>query len=183
MAFGLKDKIIVSVGVIENNSLCLHSVEMGHAIKTLKCPATCHSTNKIVMLEETCEEGLFWVTLGAKGSMVIWETKFNRNCNIDLEIKEGMKNTEVMNQEVTMPSEELQESNFLTAAYRDDRILIGCSDGTVCSFDLDGNKMSFIEGGRKVRVGAGRPIPQISQITIKSTSVVIGTSDGNLYNY
>jgi len=41
----------------------------------------------------------------------------------------------------------LQQSDFLTAAYKGDTLILGCSDGTMCAFDekIEG----FLESGRK----------------------------------
>lgn len=70
IAFGLKDKLILSVGVATNNHcLVFHSVENGNAIKPTDFNA--YSTNKILVKEEDDKNSenndLNWVTLGSKG--------------------------------------------------------------------------------------------------------------------
>jgi hypothetical protein len=78
-----------------------------------------------------------------------------------------------------MPTEELENSDFLTAAFLKNRILLGCSDGTVCAYDL--SKGEFYDGGRKVLLKKVKE--QVTQINIKANHVSIATTDGNIYSY
>lgn len=115
LAFGLNDKLIISVGVKNTHCLVLHSVEYGNAIKPTNCRT--HSTNKIVV-KDGPEDILTWVTVGTKGSLILWQICFETDVDIDREIKEDFPNTEVRYMVVEMPTEELQFTDFVTAAFK-----------------------------------------------------------------
>jgi hypothetical protein len=149
LAFGLSDKLIVSVGVKDTHCLVLHSVEFGNAIKPTNCRT--HSTNKIIV-QDGPEDMLTWVTVGTKGSLILWQICFESDSDVDREIKEDFPNTEVRYMVVDMPTEELQFTDFVTAAFKQDKLLIGCSDGSVCSFDIGRGREGFLEDGRKAKV-------------------------------
>lgn len=71
MSFGYQDKLLISVGVKDTHCLVLHSVEYGNAIKPTNCRT--HATNKIVVQESKDDSVLTWVTLGTKGSLILWQ--------------------------------------------------------------------------------------------------------------
>jgi|694.fasta_scaffold48723_5 hypothetical protein len=48
-----------------------------------------------------------------------------------------------------MPSDDLQRTDFLTAAFSKDSLIIGCLDGAVCAFNTKEDHEAFHEAGRK----------------------------------
>lgn len=178
IAFGFQDKLLISSGVQESNCLVLHSVEYGNVLQPKNLSA--ESTNKIIVKEDNGDSNVLeWVTVGSKGSLTFWLIQFDANCNVDLEIKNDFPNTKVRNSDIEMPTEELMYSNFLTAAFRDDKLLIGCSDGTICAFDSKTG--AFCENGKKAPLK--KPAKEVTQIVVRQNQVVVATSSGCLYNY
>lgn len=153
MAFGCKDRILVSVGVAQTNMLALHSVDMGHCVKTERCPGSV--TNKVICFDDNPKEDSFiWATLGNKGTLVAWDLKFaSYPLDIDAEINAGLAKAELQFETMPIPTDELMEVNFLAGAVREDRMLIGCNDGTLCSFNFDPYNRGFFDDGRQVRLG------------------------------
>jgi hypothetical protein len=80
---------------------------------------------------------------------------------------------------IEMPTEELAFSDFLTAAFRDLKLLIGCADGSVVAFDISKGQDGFVEGGRKVKLSKS----QLTQVSVRSNNVLVANSSGALISY
>lgn len=181
VAFGLRDKLIISVGVKDTHCLVLHSVEYGNAIKPTNCRG--HSTNKIIVQEDSKDtNALMWVTVGNQGSVNFWQIAFDENCNVDAEIRDDFPSTDVMSLTVDMPNDELALSNFVTGAFKEDKVLVGCSDGTLCAFTISNGKDAALEHGRKAVISKQRP-SSITQISIRHNNVVVANAAGSLLSY
>lgn len=185
MAFGYKDKLLFSVGVKEVNCLAVHSVEYFNVVYSANIMS--HTTNKIVVQasdDAAKDERVTWVTLGNQGSLILWEIMFDPTVNVEKEIRESFPNTEVQKFDYTSqcPNEELRMTNFLSAAFRkDDKMIIGCHDGTVCGFELTKGNERFIDDGRKVQL---KPRGAITQVKCgQNNQIVLGNENGIIFNY
>jgi hypothetical protein len=69
------------------------------------------------------------------GQFGLGQIQFDPSFSVDTQIKERLSKASVEFEEVQATGE-LAETDFVCAAYyKEDKVLIGCADGSVCAFD------------------------------------------------
>ena len=117
------------------------------------------------------------ITVGNNGSMTVWR------CDLE---QSAMQAAQIMEHKV-VPDPALQNVNFCTfdfthrlpvmgSAYY---VLIGCSDGTLVSYDPQEGGVGWIDVANRGKILDG----EIGVVSVKSQSVVIGNSKGTLMYY
>ena len=102
MAFAQGGKCLITLGISDENSLALFDVNEGMVVKSTLIRS--HATNKIIV-DPNRDEGLEFITIGAKGCFWWWKVDSDEDGDGDLHY-----------QQVEM-KDELKEADFVTAAF------------------------------------------------------------------